>query len=86
MTSSTQGFNLNKSHLYDYACPVHRRVYFSDKELEKHLIQCHIENIKILPGKDPLGRKAYNMFSEMLDKSPDMCEEEKESFRNAYFW
>lgn len=71
---------------YHYGCRVHRRVYFSKREMEEHIKSgCHPENIDRLDSLDLLDHCGYNMFEESLDNS-NMGEKEKEECRQIYGW
>jgi hypothetical protein len=71
---------------HDWGCQIHHCVLFSKEELKKHLESgCHLENIQILPGKDPLGRIPFNWVARSID-AMNISEEEKKQNRAAHFW
>lgn len=70
----------------NFGCKVHHRVFFSKKDVKKHIKEkCHPENIFRLKGEDFLGRMTYNIISEAIDVS-NVSEQEKEEHRQAYLW
>ena len=70
----------------NFGCTVHHRVFFSRKEIEKHIKEkCHPENIVRLKGEDFLGRMLYNIVSEAIEAS-NLIEKEKEELLQAYLW
>ncbi len=70
----------------NFGCKVHHRVFFSKREVEKHIKEkCHPENIVRLKGEDFLGRMSYNIISEAIDAS-NLSEKKREGTRQAYLW
>ena len=68
----------------NFGCKVHRRVFFSKREAEKHVKKkCHPENIVKLKSKDFLGRMSYNIISEAIENL-SLSEKEKEGYRQMY--
>lgn len=68
----------------NFGCKVHHRVFFSEREVKEHIKEkCHPENVVRLKGENLLGRMAYNIISEAIEKS-DLSEKEKEEYRQAY--
>lgn len=70
----------------NFGCVVHHRVFFSRQEANEHIKKnCHPENIVKLKGENYLDHFLYNMISESIDAA-NIGEQEKEGFRQLYFW